>query len=116
MELPIPVYARSRIDTIYDFDDLVTAPLHGFRSAEDYYQRSSSRQFIPGIRIPTLLIHAEDDPLMTPDVIPTSNELPPCVQFDLCTHGGHVGFIQGQLPLHADYWLDQRVESWLQGY
>jgi hypothetical protein len=116
MKLPIPIPDKDEIDTIYDFDNLITAPLHGFRDANDYYRRSSSRQFIPSIKTPTLLIHAIDDPFMTPAAIPTGREMPPCIQMNLSNSGGHVGFVQGKLPLKADYWLDRRVESWLKGY
>ena len=113
MELPIRIPDKHEIDTIYNFDDLVTAPIHGFRGADDYYAQSSSRQFISAIKTPTLLIHAIDDPFMTPAVIPTANELPACVELDLQTHGGHVGFIDGNIPLKAGYWLDQRVQDFL---
>lgn len=113
MELPIRVPERSEINTIYKFDDLVTAPLHGFKGVDDYYSRCSSRQFIPDIRTPTLLIHAADDPFMTPAVVPGKSELPSCVELDLQSHGGHVGFIYGDIPLKANYWLDRRVEQYL---
>jgi predicted alpha/beta-fold hydrolase len=113
MELPIRIPERHEIDSIYKFDDLVTAPIHGFKGADDYYTQCSSRQFIPDIKTPTLLIHAIDDPFMTPEVIPVKSELPPAVEMDLRPHGGHVGFIYGNVPLKANYWLDERVESFL---
>ena len=65
MKMPIPIPDKDEIDTIYDFDNLVTAPLHGFRDADDYYEKSSCRQFIPSIRTPTLLLHAIDDPFLS---------------------------------------------------
>ena len=113
VDLPIRIPEKHEIDTIYEFDDLVTAPIHGFKDADDYYTRCSSRQFLPEIRIPTLLIHALDDPFMTPEVIPRKNELPGNVELDLQQHGGHVGFIEGNVPFVASYWLDQRVEAFL---
>lgn len=113
MELPIRIPEKHEIDSIYNFDDLVTAPIHGFKGADDYYTQCSSRQFIPDIRTPTLLIHAIDDPFMIPKVIPVKSELPPGVEMDLQPHGGHVGFIYGNVPLNANYWLDERVESYL---
>lgn len=116
MKMPIPIPDKDEIDTIYDFDNLVTAPLHGFRDADDYYEKSSCRQFIPSVRTPTLLLHAIDDPFMTPEAIPEKKELPHCVRLELSKHGGHVGFIEGNLPLKAGYWMDRRIESWLKGY
>jgi len=113
MELPIRIPEKHEIDTIYNYDDLVTAPLHGFNNADDYYNKCSSRQFIPDIKTPTLLIHATDDPFMTPEVIPKKSELPSSVEMDLQPHGGHVGFISGNVPFRANYWLDKRVGAFL---
>lgn len=114
MEMPIRIPDKSEINTIYAFDDLITAPLHGFAGADDYYTKCSSRQFIPDIKTPTLMIHAIDDPFMTPSVIPTEKELPPDVTLELSQHGGHVGFIAGNTPLVANYWLDKRVRKQLE--
>jgi predicted alpha/beta-fold hydrolase len=114
VELPIQIPEKAQIDTIYDFDNLVTAPIHGFEDADDYYTRSSSRQFIPSIKTPTLILHAIDDPFMTPAAIPGRKEIPPDVSMELSQSGGHVGFITGALPLQPEYWLDQRVRRFMQ--
>ncbi len=104
------------LHTFYQFDDAITAPLHGFAGVDDYYNQSSSRQYLPGIRVPTLLIHAEDDPFMTLASIPDENELPENVMLELSTGGGHVGFIGGQIPGIAEYWLEQRIINYLDLY
>lgn len=103
----------ARLHNFWEFDDRITAPLHGFAGVEDYYRRCSCRQFIPGIRTPTLILHAKDDPFMWPDTPPTAEELPEMVTMELCEHGGHVGFIGGALPWRPKYWLEQRVVEYL---
>jgi len=106
----------TRLNTFFKFDDQVTAPLHGFDGVDDYYQRSSSRQFIPKIRVPTLLIHASDDPFMYPTTVPEASELPPTVTLELSAAGGHVGFVSGRWPWQARYWVDERVVGWLKKF
>ncbi len=98
------------IRSIRQFDDLLTAPLHGFRNAEHYYQNCSGLNFLPQVQKPLLLIHAKDDPFLAPAAIPV--QLPPTVQLQLCQHGGHVGFLSGKL-WRPQYWLDQVVPQWL---
>ena len=104
------------IKTIRDFDEQFTAPLHGFKGADDYYERSSCRQYLAKIKVPTLLLHAQDDPFMTKEVIPKNEELSAQVQLELSLSGGHVGFISGKLPWKSEYWLEQRVPQFLQAY
>ena len=99
--------------TFHDFDEQVTAPLHGFAGADDYYTRASSRPVLKTIRTPTLILHARDDPFMFPDTVPTNVELSPAVTLELSDHGGHAGFVSGPWPWRAEYWLDQRIVSWL---
>jgi predicted alpha/beta-fold hydrolase len=101
------------LKTLFAFDDHITAPLNGFAGAEDYYSRSSSRQFLPHIQIPTLIIHAQDDPFMYPTTAPTETMLSNCVTLELTTHGGHVGFVAGNVPWRAEYWLETRMIEWL---
>ena len=103
-------------NTFYQFDDQVTAPLHGFKNAPDYYQQCSSRQFIKRIKIPTLILHAKDDPFMYPKTVPNEEELADKVQLILSTSGGHVGFITGILPWKAKYWVDMQVIKWLKNH
>lgn len=95
------------------FDDQVTAPLHGFAGVDDYYQRASSRQFVPRIRTPTLLLHAQDDPFMQPGTPPRPEEIPAAVQLELTAQGGHVGFVTGNWPWNARCWFTQRFLDWL---
>ena len=101
------------INNFWLFDHHITAPLHGFASGKDYYHRSSCRQYLSSIDRPTLIIQAKDDPFMTPDVIPSEEELSPSVTLELSQQGGHVGFVQGHNPFQPKYWLDIRITQWL---
>lgn len=106
---PINLSKVKKSRNFWEFDDYVTAPLHGFLNVQDYYQQSSSRQFIHKIKIPTLIIHALDDPFISPSAIPSATELPPNVTLELSKTGGHVGFISGKKFGKAEYWLDKRI-------
>lgn len=110
---PCSIEALARLRTIREFDDRITAPLHGFKSADDYYMRSSCRQYLARITVPTLIVHACNDPFTPPQVIPTEPELPPCVHMELSNDGGHVGFIAGTRPWSPRYWLEERLPEHL---
>jgi hypothetical protein len=101
-----------KLKTFWEFDSAYTAPIHGFHSAKDYYQRSSARQFLKHIHTDTLIIHAVDDPFMTPEVLPHTNEISENVTMEVYPHGGHVGFVSGSL-FHPKYWLEDRISSFL---
>lgn len=103
----------SAIQTIYQFDDQVTAPFNQFMSATDYYQRSSSAQFLGKIQTPTLILHALDDPFMRPSIVPNVEQTSASVSLEITEQGGHVGFITGSAPWKLVYWLDERVPAWL---
>ncbi len=102
-----------KITSFWQYDDRVIAKLYDFANVEDYYQRSSSRQFLQAIRVPTLLIQAQDDPFMTPAVIPDITELSSSVFLETTPAGGHVGFISGHNPFRPEYWLEQRIPEFL---
>jgi uncharacterized protein len=103
-----------RAKTFRELDDAATAPLHGFRDAEDYYQRSSSVHFVHRITTPTLALSAEDDPFLPPDVLPVvKRSVSPAVDFRTTPCGGHVGFIGGNAPWRCEYWAEELVVRWL---
>lgn len=104
----------STIQSFWQYDDQVVAKLHGFDSAEDYYQQSSSRYYLNSIATPTLLIQAVDDPFMTKEVIPHEKELSKKVTMEITQGGGHVGFVSGITPFQPNYWLEQRIPEFLQ--
>jgi len=101
------------IKSFWQYDDRVVAKLHGFKNVHDYYQRSSSRQFLKSIAITTLLIQAFDDPFMTEEVLPGLDELSSSIHLEITKGGGHVGFIGGQNPFNPTYWLEQRIPEFL---
>ena len=112
--MPCPLAVDvARLKSFRRFDDRVTAPLHGFDGVDDYYGRSSSRQYLRDIQVPTLLLHAADDPFMFPHTVPVAEELAACVELELAPHGGHVGFVAGRWPWSAEYWLERRILDWL---
>ncbi|MBY5981668.1 hydrolase [Ferrimonas balearica] len=108
-DLPLAATELEKLNTFYHFDDAVTAPLHGFAGAEDYYQRASGKGFLANITVPTLLLHALDDPFMTHDVVPPVEQISPSVQLELCDYGGHVGFIEGGWPWAPRFYLERRL-------
>ncbi len=110
---PIDLSALASWRTFYTFDENVTAPLHGFSGAEDYYRCASSRPFLKHIRRPTLIVHALDDPFMPKEVLPEASELSPSVLLELSEHGGHVGFVEAGRLGRARYWLDDRIPDFL---
>ncbi len=105
--------AIGRLRSFWEFDDAVTAPLHGFAGVHDYYTRSSSGPYLRHIRVPTLLLHARDDPFMSPGALPTAEQLGPTVTFECSDRGGHVGFVAGGNPLRPRYWLEERIPGYL---
>lgn len=113
MALPVEIPPRRRLNRFRAFDDAVTAPLHGFRDAADYYARCSSRPVLAAITTPTHLIHAQDDPFMSPDCVPGADELSPHVALELSRHGGHVGFVEGRTPFAPGYYLERRIPDLL---
>ncbi len=114
MKLPLKIEDLSALRSFRDFDEHVTAPLHGFAGADDYYERSSSRQYLKGIQVPTLVIHARDDPFMTEAAIPQDGDLSSAIELELYDSGGHVGFIGGTGRLRPGYWLEARVMQYLE--
>lgn len=85
-----------KFKSFWEFDHEIIAPIHGFDSAADYYQRCSSRQFLKDIRTPTHILNAIDDPFLSPKLIPHASELSDSVTLELSKNGGHVGFFLGQ--------------------
>jgi predicted alpha/beta-fold hydrolase len=100
------------MSTFGEFDDQVTAPLHGFSSAEDYWQKSSSRPFIPTITIPTLMLAARNDPFLTPSCFPEMEARESDLfHLEAPATGGHVGFAPHEST--ARYWSEQRTVEFL---
>lgn len=102
--------------TFAEFDDVVTAPLHGFTGMTDYYDRCSAMNFLGSITRPTLIINALDDPFMTPEVIPSKDALSASVTLEVSESGGHVGFVAGGTPWAAEYYLPERITGFLDPY
>jgi len=104
-----PPYDLSKVATVYDFDKYVTAPHHGFRSAEDYYAQCSAKQFLPHLTLPVALIASEDDPFIPRE---TFSNLPThsCIELQVTRSGGHMGFIaQNKTPWGDVRWIDYAI-------
>lgn len=98
--------------TLYAFDDSVTAPLHGFVDADDYYTQSSAISWLSGIRVPSLLLSAVDDPFLPGEVLEEVRERAthnPWLHVEFVERGGHVGFIGGRIPWRPIYYAERRL-------
>jgi uncharacterized protein len=97
---------------LYEFDNIFTAPLHGFESTEDYWSRASAKPHLNRIRVPALALNALNDPFVPPSSLPRADEVGPYVTLWQPRHGGHVGFPTGPFPGHV---LDmpEAVSAWL---
>ena len=97
---------------LYQFDDIFTAPLHGFRSADDYYARASAKAHLHRIRIPALALNALNDPFVPAASLPSQQEVGSHVTLWRPADGGHVGFPDGHMPGHVRR-MPEEVGNWL---
>jgi predicted alpha/beta-fold hydrolase len=97
---------------LYTFDDIFTAPLHGFRGVEDYWARASAKPHLARIRIPALAVNAQNDPFVPAASLPRSHEVGAHVTLWQPRHGGHVGFAGGRWPGHVRP-MPEAVGRWL---
>lgn len=110
----VSVLERTR--TLWEFDDAFTAPVHGFADAAEYYQRCSAVRFIERIRIPTLLLNAQNDPFLPRRVLDDVRAIAKRNTYLECEfprRGGHAGFIAGPHPWRPNYWMEHFVLNWL---
>ena len=98
--------ARSR--TLREFDNIVTAPLHGYRDTDDYWTRASSKPGLVVVQVPTLLINALNDPFLPAQALPTRHQVSSWIHLDFPQQGGHVGFSSPNFPGRAE-WLPERI-------
>jgi len=93
---------------LYQFDDAVTAPIHGFAGADDYWQRASAKPWLKSIAVPTVAVNPKNDPFLPASYLPNAAEVSPQVRLEQPATGGHVGFVSGSFPGNLD-WLPQRL-------
>lgn len=106
--LPITQRALHAVKTLHAFDNLYTAPMHGFRNADDYWRRASSKPWLNSVVVPTLIVHAHNDPFLSASTYLGLSQLSPNITLDLPRQGGHVGFVSGPFPGKLN-WLPNRV-------
>lgn len=102
------VQAMLRAKTLHEFDDIVTGPLHGFKNADDYWQRASSIHLLTEIEVPTLVLNARNDPFLPAHALPSRAGVSQMVELEQPETGGHVGFMTGGFPGRID-WLGMRL-------
>jgi predicted alpha/beta-fold hydrolase len=114
--MPFPAERLPELRTFRQFDHVITAPLHGFNGVDDYYERSSSKQFLKHIAIPTLMLQARDDPFLPEAALPENADLGNSVTLEISQHGGHVGYVGGHNPMQPAYWAEQRILQHLSAF
>ena len=105
--------AMRRARTLRDFDDVVTAPLHGFRDTDDYWTRASAKLVLGRIEVPTLVLNARNDPFLPEVALPGRSEVSDAVQLEFPSEGGHAAFVSGPFPGDID-WMPRRVTAFFE--
>ncbi|MGA2434269.1 MAG: alpha/beta fold hydrolase [Bryobacteraceae bacterium] len=109
----VPPETIARVSGIREFDDTITAPMFGFRGAAEYYATQSASCFLDAIRVPALLIHAKDDPVVPFEIFERlAGADHPFVRLLALEHGGHMGFIERN---SRNFWTDDAVIEWIEG-
>lgn len=97
---------------LYEFDNVFTAPLHGFQNTDDYWRRASALPLMANMQIPALALNALNDPFIPADSLPSTHTVSTCVELWQPPHGGHVGFAKGSMPGHLKA-MPEAVGTWL---
>lgn len=115
IEAPFALPELHSLHDFHAFDDAITAPLNGFRGADDYYRQCSCGPYLQSVRVPTLIIQAADDPFMGgPGIILPRQAMETTIQLQVSARGGHVGFVAADRCGRPVYWLEQRIPAWLE--
>jgi predicted alpha/beta-fold hydrolase len=101
-----------RARNLYEFDNIVTAPLHGYRDTDDYWNRASAKHVLDDITVPTLVLNAQNDPFLPARHLPQTASAH--VRLEYPREGGHVGFAVGKPP-GSNAWLPRRITHFLEG-
>ncbi len=104
--------ALLRAKDLYEFDNVFTAPVHGFKNTDDYWSRASAKPHLRSIKIPALVVNARNDPFVPASSLPSRHEVGSHVTLWQPAHGGHVGFPQGRPPSHV-FAMPEAVGGWL---
>lgn len=100
------------IRTFKEFDDRYTAPINGFRDAEDYWEKASSKPLLGAVSVPTLLVNAADDPFLPEECFPLDEARSnPHFFLEIPSHGGHTGFVA--FNTRKEYWSESRAVGFL---
>lgn len=105
----LDISGLNRIRTFHEFDRRFTAPMHGFSSVDEYWDKASSLPWLVKIKVPVLLVNAKDDPFLPPECFPHVNN--PNLTMEYTEYGGHVGFMQSFLCKTT--WFEKRVSEWV---
>ena len=109
--------ASAHARTFREFDECLTAPLHGFAGADDYYLRASALPYLARIAVPTLCLSSEDDPFFPGDDVYRARDAASAdVRFEITAWGGHTGFVSGAWPWRPHYWAEERAVDWLRAH
>lgn len=112
----IDIEKLKAVKTLKDFDDVFTAPIHGYKDAIDYWTQCSSLPKLPGIRVPTLVLNAMNDPIVGKDFLPQENSVSNFVTLEYSPEGGHCGFPQGAFPGSLGFLPERTLEFCLNGH
>ena len=112
-DMPFTARQLARVRSFREYDEWITAPLHGFQGADDYYRKSSSAGFINAVQRPTLVLHARDDPFLPASAVPDKHDCGPGITLEIPEHGGHIGFVTDPLPGMIRPWLEEHVCAFL---
>jgi len=105
-----------RLNTFLKFDDRITGPWNGFAGAEDYYAKTRSDVLLKHVAVPTLIVNANNDPLVPLHLLPHAREMSDKVTLEITNGGGHLGFVCGRWPWSSRFWLETRIPAFLSSF
>lgn len=113
-DMPVSEKQLRAIESLEQFDDVITAPLFGYEGAADYYQKASCRPRLHQIKQPTLILNAKDDPFIPANSVPDDSELATNTQLYMTEYGGHIGFIEIGAPWKPVFWYPRVIRAFLE--